>query len=213
MASWQYAFLFPGPNNRLRPASAVGCLARAGFEFDSAIRLCLPIDNESHLLDVGEEVALQPPILDDLTQRLEQGVSLSVQAGSSDLAVSCQFNTASANPHISFGWSRRLFGALSGGSRRAFWVALRWLARDCQAAYVIVIDDAPDNFEDRFVEIGNARMLDMCVDHPYGLAIRQVWLNELLVRTPPDGPAYGDSEEMGDGFRRYSVRGMKLGRD
>ena len=75
----------------------------------------------------------------------------------------------------------------------------------CDSTYVIVIDDAPDQFEDRFVQIGDERMIDVEVKHGYGLGLREVWIESLLVSTPPEGPWYGRSEEIGDGFKRYWV--------
>jgi hypothetical protein len=205
MASWQYAFLFPDSQTRLRPAGAVGHLARLGLEFDSTIRLCVSIDEAGHLLDVGEEVSLTLPVLRDLIHYLEEGVSLSIQARSKEIAISCQFFTQSSNPHISLGWSRRLFETLTVKSQEAFWMTVRAFARDCGAAYVIIIDDAPDQFEDRFIPIGDKRLLDMEVSHRYGLGVRQVWIKTSSVPTPPEGPSYERFEEIGDGFRRYYV--------
>lgn len=66
MPSWQYAFLFPGFEDRLDPTKAISTLNRSGPEFDEIIRLLVTIDKQGHLLDVGEEVSLNEPIIDDL---------------------------------------------------------------------------------------------------------------------------------------------------
>ncbi|MBS0266552.1 MAG: hypothetical protein JSS02_31770 [Planctomycetes bacterium] len=206
MSSWEYAFLFPQSPNQLRPASAIGHLTQFGAEFDRNLRLCVPVDDEGHLLDVGEEVALKEPFERDLSQYLRNRNSFSIQLRSSEIVVSVQFMLGSANPHISLGWSRRLFDRSPPDFQMAFWSAIRAFAKDCDAGYVLIVDDAPDHFEDRFLDIDGKRFVDCHVDHGYGLGLREIWLQTSAAAVPPDGLEFGPSEEIGRGFLRYSLR-------
>ena|SRR5579872_1486582 len=47
MSSWRYAFFFPGPGRALRPEMAVAAVRHFGLEYDSSIRMCLPVDEHS----------------------------------------------------------------------------------------------------------------------------------------------------------------------
>lgn len=206
MASWQYLFLFPPVQSKLRPAHAVDNFTRLGLEFDSTIRLCIQIDDDGHFLDVGDKVALTTPHQLALAHFLEQGKSLSIQARNSEIAVSCQFVIESPNPHISLGWSRHLLEQTTFASQGAFWKTMRAFARDCGAAYAIVVDDAPDYFEDRFIEIDQKRILDTHVEHRYGLGVRQLWLQTSFDATLPEGLTFFEGpRDIGDGFKCYFV--------
>lgn len=205
MSSWQYAFLFPNSRCKLRPGNAFHQLADLGLEFDDKIRLCVSIDDEGHLLDVGEEIELARPGQIGLIRYLEQGASFSIQARNANIVLSCQLLAGSKNPHLSLGWSRRLFETLPAQSKDAFWTGIRAFARDCDAAYVLIVDDAPDFFEDRFPEIDGKRVLDLKVDHRYGSGLRQVWLKTSVIHTPPGGARYEKSEDIGDGFTVHYV--------
>jgi hypothetical protein len=205
MASWQYAFLFPASGRELQPAEGLGRITRLGFTFDETARLCEQIDAEGHLLDVGEEMHLEAPIEADLSRLLLSGTPLSAQARNDQLALSCQFFTPGRNPHICLGWSARLFADLGDDNATSFWAGLCAFAHDCAAGCVIVIEDAPDFFEDRFIEIEGIRFLEMEVEHTYGLGVREVWINLSLVSAPPEGPKYTSSFDLCEGFRAYLV--------
>lgn len=204
MSSWQYAFLFPPKRNKLRPELGIDALITLGFIFDDKIRLCLPIDDNDHWLDIGEQIPITS--LTDLRHYFEQPKSISIQARSPDITVACHFLLESQNPNISFGWPRGLFAEMSSLSQRLFWDAIRGFSRGCGAAYVIIIDDAPDEFEDRFVQVDDERMLDMHVNHDYGLGVREIWLQSSFNVALPEGPAYEEKPLMiGDGFKCFKV--------
>ena len=205
MSSWRYAFLFPHFPGRLCPAKAVTHLTEFGAEFDGSIRKCVAIDDEGHLLDVGESVALGEPIVRDLIGRLENGTSFSIQLRSVDFVVSVEFLLESPNPHISIGWPRKLLDESPPRVQSDFWRSIRAFAKDSQAGYVVIVDDASDHFEDRFVDVGGKRILDLHVNHCYGLGIREIWLQSSITSTLPEGVTYGDSEQIGDGFERHLV--------
>lgn len=101
MSSWHYAFLFPQSPGPLHPATAVKHLAAFGAEFDGSIRMCISIDNYSHLLDVGEEVALSDPKELDIIRHLEEGRSFSIELQSRYLPLSVHFRMGTHNPPLS----------------------------------------------------------------------------------------------------------------
>ncbi|WP_157605042.1 hypothetical protein [Schlesneria paludicola] len=205
MSSWQYAFLFPQLPSQLRPANAVKRLTEFGADFDGSIRMCVPVDDQGHVLDVGDEIALREPFERDLIRHLEIGKSFSIQLRHPDLVISAEFLLDAPNPHISLGWSRRLFKESPLMIQRDFWRVLRSFAKDCNAGYVVIVDDAPDHFEDRFIDIDGKRMFDLRLNHRYELGLREVWLQSSVTSTLPEGATYGDSEQLGDGFERYFV--------
>ncbi|HEY0981176.1 hypothetical protein [Schlesneria sp.] len=205
MSSWQYAFLFPQSPSQLHPADAVNHLTEFGAEFDNSIRICVPVDDDGHVLDVGEEISLNEPFERDLIRHLEIGKSFSIQLRSADLVISAEFLLDAPNPHISLGWSRRLLEESTPMIQRDFWKALRSFARDCNAGYVVIVDDAPDHFEDHFIDIDGKRMFDLHVNHRYGLGLREVWLQSCVTSTLPEGVTYRDSEQLGEGFERHFI--------
>lgn len=207
MASWHYAFLFPGSGQQLLPSNGISDLNRFGLEFDATIRLLVQIDEQGHMLDVGDVVGLTPPITDDLARRLENGSQFSVQCRNGALFISCTFATQTSNPFISLGWSRRLFGVLERSTQLAYWEMIRDFAKKISAAYVVIVDDACDNFEDRFVDVSGIRVLDTGVTHSYGHGIHAVWVDESLSARPPDGVSLDGSVDVGRGFRKYVVSG------
>ena len=205
MSSWQYAFLFPQSPMQLHPANGVQHLTEFGAEFDESITLCVPIDKDGHWLDVGEEVALKAPFESDLVRYLEMGMSFSIQLRSAHIVISVHFLLESPNPHIAIGWSRRFLREAPATMQSQFWRAIRAFAKDCNAAYVIIVDDAEDLFEDRFVDVDGKRVLDVEVKHRYGLSLREMWIQKSLGSTLPDGPEYGDCEDIGEGFECHAI--------
>lgn len=205
MSSWEYVFLFPQLPNQLRPAKAVPRLAEFGAEFDGSIRMCIPIDDKGHLLDVGNKIDLNIPFDKDIVRFLEDGKSFSVQLRSEYQFFSVGFIMETQNPHISIGWPSRLFEEAPTTAKTEFWNAIRLFAKDCGADYVLIIDDAPDQFEDRFVDINGKRIIDLQVNHRFGLALKEIWLQSKGFSTLPEGALYGEPEYIGDGFNRYIV--------
>ena len=204
MSSWQYAFLFPKFPNQLRPANAARHLT-AFAEFDGSLRMCVPVDDEGHLLDVGEEIALGEPFELELIRYLEAGKSFSTQLRRTDIVLSVEFLLESPNPHMSIGWSHRLFDELPAPVQNNLWSAIRSFAKDCNAGYVVIVDDAPDHFEDRFLDIDGKRIFDLHVDHRYGLGVREIWLQTCIMSILPEGATYGESEQIGEGFERHFI--------
>lgn len=205
MSSWSYVFLFPQSQSSLVPGLAVNCFTRGGFDLDDTIRLALPVDAEGHLLDVGSEVRLEKPFNDSVARHLDAAQSFSLQARNRDIALSVQLFLKCPNPHISVGWSRNLFDRMGVQSRAHLWATLRVFAKECQAAYVLVVDDAPDHFEDRFVENDGERVLDLTTTHPYGHRVREIWIRPSTSARLPLGVPYGQSADIGDGYIRYEI--------
>lgn len=205
MASWKYLFLFPGPGDRLVPSKAVTNTITLGTEFESKARMAVQIDDAGHLLDIGDEVMFSSPNSLDISHRLDEGDSFSIQARIADLPMSVQFFIGSPNPHICIGWSRRLFKEILIETKEVIWKTLCRFALDCNASYAIVVDDAPDLFEDRFLEIDGKRILDMESHHEYGHRVREVWTRSSMALLPPEGPTYSGPKSNSDGFVKYFV--------
>jgi hypothetical protein len=205
MASWQYAFLFPGPCQDLDPARGLDVLIQFELTFDRLARLLVPVDDKGHMLDVGEEVVLNERPCDTVAQMLNEGLQFSIQCRDDHIGFSFTFAPRTSNPHMFIGWSRRLFGCLTESIQNRYWEMIRGFAKGCNAAYVVIIDDAPDDFEDQFVDINGARVLDTYVNHSYGHGIQSIWVDESRTATPPEGVSLVGSTEIGQHFRKYLV--------
>ncbi len=205
MASWHYAFFFPSSTQQLRPELGLDVVSRCNLEFDNTIHLAASIDDSGHLAGVGEEDVLSKPILKALREILADGKQFLVECRNTELFISCTFLHKSVNPHVFFGWSKRLFAELPDSSQQQYLNMLHEFAKQICAGYVILVDDAPDFFEDRFLEIDGRRSLDTQVNHQYGLDIRAVWADRSAGAECPDGVADRVTADLGNGFVQYSV--------
>lgn len=200
MGSWHYAFFFPGCDRKLTPEGAVEVFANFGLEFDAAVLKAQVVDVEGHL-EFGDESKLANPFLDDLTRRLEEGEQLLVECRNTDLFISCCFATRYANPFLMFGWSRRLFASLDEAVQGHYWRVLRKAAHQCNAAYVIVVDDPPDYFEDRFVHVDGVWVLETVMPSGRPYEIRAVWESRSLGASEIEGISAESATNLGDGYR------------
>lgn len=204
MASWHYAFLFPDSQQRLAPAGAVQVFSEFGCEFDHAIRPAIVIDDDGHL-ENGDETALDQEPAADLRNRLNKNEQFTVECRNRDLFFSLSFATRYSNPYILIAWSRKIFERLERTSRDDYWQLLRNVANTCNAKYVVIVDDPPDFFEDKFIEIDGRRMLDPLASSGKPYDIRGVWASVDLEEQPPEGVQALESTDLGDGFIEYPV--------
>lgn len=202
MASWHYAFFFPAAGQHLQPAEAIDVLSRRGLESDETISLSVVVDDAGHLLEVGDEVFLEKPAHEDLRHRLENDEQFVAEFRNSEIIFTCGFATRSFNPHIYFGWPRKIFANLPESVQQEYWEMFRDFAKASGSAFVILVDDASD-FEDRFLEIDGRRFLDAEVSHEYGHGIRAVWVDVSIGAEPPEGVSNTAVTNIGDGFREY----------
>lgn len=205
MSSQHYTFLFPAPGQTLSPADAVAFLKTRALEFDESVRICKAIDSDGHMLDVGTEEKLTRPFASDVKRRLRDGQNFSVQCRNSEIVVGCFFCASSRKPHLFFSWSRRLLADLAPSIREEYWSMICSAAKASKAGYVVVVDDAADNFEDRFIEIDGAPFLDTNVSHSYGHGIQQVWVDPALGAKPPHSDLQAVFLDNRCGFDRYQV--------
>lgn len=204
MASWHYAFLFPSANSRLSPAGTVDVLSDFGLEFDESVRLAVEIDELGHL-EHGEETPLGELVLANLKQRLCEDEQFMIECRNNELFFSCSFATQYSNPYVMLGWSKRLFHELSLSRQKEYWDMLRQCAKQCRAAYVVIVDDPPDFFEDRFLEIDGQRFLENQMPSGNEYDIRAVWTDGELCDKVPEGIDESSGREIPDGFLEYSV--------
>jgi hypothetical protein len=177
----------------------------AGAEVDGVIRSCIDIDGQGHLLDVGEEIALHRPYDHDLYRRLDRGDSFSIAIRSPDLSISVEFRLETPNPHVSFGWSVGLYEAASQKAKECLWEGLLGFAFDSDAAYVILVEDAPVHFEDRFVDIDGRRCVDLAGADREGFSLREVWVRSNRNTELPAGLSYGEAVDIGLHYIRHTV--------
>ncbi len=204
MASWDYAFLFPSSGQRLDPASAIGVFSEYDLEFDQTIRPLVAIDEDGHH-EGGEEIELTGSILDELRKRLFKGEQFQTECRNTELFFTCIFDTGYSNPHVVLAWSRRLLRGLGELSQQAYWKMLRDFAKRCKATYVIIVNDPPDFFEDRFLEIDGQRFLEKVMPSGNEYDIHSVWIDANSSDRLPEGIDEALRSAVGDGFLEYSV--------
>jgi hypothetical protein len=204
MASWHYAFLFPSANGGLNPSAAVDVLSDFGLEFDKSARAAVEIDELGHL-EYGEETPLGPTAMSELKRRLTDQEQLMIECRNSELFFSCSFATRYANPYMMFGWSKRLFRELPQSRQDEYWEMLRQCAKQGRAAHIVIVDDPPDFFEDRFLEIDGQRFLENQMPSGNKYDIHRIWTNVELCDKTPEGVDESSRRVMPDGFVEYTV--------
>ena len=204
MSSWRYAFYFPRHANSLKPEMAIHDLSNYGFHFDNTIRLCEPIDDHGHLLDSGDEFPLNEPRTASLEGLLLDEKQFSVQCRDKYMILSCMFAYLAPNPHFYFGWSNKLHSDMPIDRQARFYALLKNVAKQVNAGYVIIVDDALELFEDTFLDIDGTRVLD--AHHPhyvYNHGIQELWVQS--GERVPEGVDHDNPEEIGNGFYKFSV--------
>jgi len=204
MASWHYAFLFPGTNYDLDPAGAIDVLADFGLEFDESIRPAIEIDEFGHL-EHGDELQLDGSILNGLKQRLTKHEQFMVECRNDELFLSCSFATRYSNPYMILGWSKRLFRDLNESRQNEYWDMVGRCAKQCKAAHVVIVDDPPDFFEDRFLEIDGRRFLETEMPSGNKYDIHAIWTDLALCDQIPEGIDESSRHEIPSGFIECSV--------
>jgi hypothetical protein len=177
MSSWRSAFLFPGHQDPLTPDRGILALLRNNFHSARSIRLCVLYDDQGHLIDTGDEVDLGADPDSKLVLTAAQGEQFSVEFSLGAMPVSCQIKTRSANPHIAIAWPNRQFERAEPSAQNQFLRAIGDCANDSQATFVLFVDDAPSEFEDRFVCLDHEWSLDTSINHKYGHGIREIWIH------------------------------------
>lgn len=203
MASWHYAFFFPGTGKTLEPASGIEVFERSGLEIDTAIRPAVEIDDEGHL-EYGDQVKVGS--VSEIRTRLRDAEQLAFECRNHELLFSCNFATEYSNPYVMIGWSRRLFISLPSNKQESYWHMLRQFAQQINATHAIVVTDPPDYFEDRFLEIDGQRCLDRFMPSGREYEISSVWRSVESSEAVPEGLEGFDMQVERDGFRVYESR-------
>ena len=205
MASWHYAFFFPAGEQQLSPDLGLGAASLCNLEFDNTIHEAVAIDDAGHMAGVGEEDTVCSPVLSNLESLLQEGRQFLVECRNTELFISCNFLHRVSNPHVFFGWSKRLFSDIPERNQQRYWQMFQAFAKQIHAGYVVLVDDASDNFEDRFLEVDGKRFLDTECNHQYGHGIWSVWVDQELGGECPDGVAEATAVDLGNGVTKYDV--------
>jgi hypothetical protein len=205
MGSWSYAYFFPAPQKALQPALAARCLLRHQGVFAKEAFAAKIVDDEGYLDFFGDQFQLREPFGQDVIARLESGEQFQVSCHCYGVYAAFGFIREGPQPHISCGWHRRLFLNMNAANRAHYLDMLRDFAKMADAAYTILVDDAPDDFDRRLVEIDGVYHLDLTCNHKYGHGVKAVWIDTTKAVSLPAGVEYGLSTELGDGFVQYKV--------
>jgi hypothetical protein len=82
---------------------------------------------------------------------------------------------------------------------------LRQIAKACNAAFVIIVNDPPDYFEDRFLDINGQRYLENQLPDGYKYEILSVWIDGDSMDPWPVGIREDIPPKPADGFFEYMV--------
>jgi len=201
MGSWRYAYFFNDAEQALEPAGILKTFEDAGFSFGEKLLSARVVDKEGHVEFTGEQKPF-PAASFDASNQLGEGAQFQVECFNEDLFFALCFTTKYVNPFIVIGWSNRLFHRIAADRQAGYMRMLRQAALACNAAYVILVDDPPDYFEDRFLDIDGKRFLDPLMPSGERYEIREVWARENLKHLPPEGVS-GPGTAIGQGFVRF----------
>jgi hypothetical protein len=205
MASWRYAFMFAGSTARLLPQHGIDVLREYDFEIDEVLRHASIIDDEGHIEYTGEHSMRGSNREEELKTRLGSGEQFQSEFRNRALFFSLSIATGYPNPYVMIGWSNRLFANSAEDYQRRFVQMLRRFARLINADYVVIVDDPPDYFEDKFIEIDGRRFLDNMTTGGKPYEVRGVWIANTRDDKIPDGVSASSGRNIGDGFTCYQV--------
>jgi hypothetical protein len=205
MSSWQYAFMFPESGKSLRVAEVIRVFSESGFEFDRAIYPAFAIDDDGHL-EHGDAVQMTGKHVEKLEIRLRNNEQFLVECRNQDLFFAISFaGKYQTNPHMMIGWSRTIFGALGKDSQEKYLQLIRNVANACNATNIIVVNDPPDYFEDRFLAINGRRFLDRQMPSGNKYDIQAVWISIRSSDKRPEGVKEKPISNVGEGFQEYTI--------
>lgn len=208
MSSWHYAFMFPSLGDSLTPSKAIDVALEFGLTFDSKLLLAIEIDDDGHL--EFEEESLLRNGANELKERLRNEEQFLIEANNQELFFSFCFAMKYQNPYLMIGWSRRLFSELPESRATEYWHMLRCFAKSSLASYVVVVDDPPDYFEDRFLEFSGQRCLDSRMESGREYEIQYVWVDAASQIPLPIGIERLVNVGVIDGFIEFSAEAYPL---
>lgn len=200
MGIWQHTYLFPQSPVPLDATDAIHCWSHSGFSIDPSIHLCVPIDQEGHWMDAGNKIVLSQPPLADLIEYLHQRVPFSMTLGGEYFTATVCFQFLAKNPHIVLSWPYNLFLNSPPDYQKRFLDSVHIFSSKCNAAYILSGVEINDDIEDLFVESGNKRIFNLSKG---SCGVSSISVKTSLISSLPEGPLYGISEDIGEGYSRY----------
>lgn len=206
MSSWQYVFMFPDHGDSLQVEKVVRIFADSGFNFDSYIYPAHVVDEAGHLEHI-DAINIPFPPIDEIEKLLRHNEQFLVECRNQELFLSISFaEKYYTNPHVMIGWPRTIFSALAKDSQEKYLRLIRNVANACGAFYIIIVNDPPDYFEDRFLEIDGQRFLDEYLPSGNKYDIQNVWINSASSNTQLGGVEISGCVDVGEGFQQHSIK-------
>jgi hypothetical protein len=178
-------------------------LEKDGFSFDCYANHAVVADDDGHL-EFVERVELVGGA-DELRKRLRAGEQILVECRNVDIFFACCFAFKYSNPFMSFGWPSRSFYELEQSAQDEYWTMLRRVARACNSAFVIIVNEPPDYFEDRFLEIDGQRVIEKKMPNGFEYDILSVWVDDESLDPLPIGIDESVVPGFTGDFFQYSV--------
>lgn len=204
MGSWLYAFAMPEEHQPLDVGRGLRVFERDGFALgDRAARV--RVDKEGHC--EPSSIRHELPEADgwrEAIRLLDSGMDVHVELRDENLIFACTFARGVRNPHVSLGWSLRLFTALPVEQQARYLGVIGQFSEAIKAAAVVILLDAPGYFEDRILVSGEDITIDAVWFGRWPLEIREIWAKG---RVDIEGADLQPNVERMGIFDRYCVIG------
>lgn len=208
MSTWHYAYFFPMARCELRPAAALSLFEDHGLEASDTIAPHVMLD-DGHSDPSGKPVRLSEPFATSIRLRLGLGEQFQACWNNKDLFFYCDFAHLGRDPHVNIAWSRRLFDSCDEIAQHRYKEMLLDLAKAMGAAYVIIVAEPWDYFEEYFRTVEDHKVLECRLESGEYFEIIEVWIDNALVSDVPEGVDAPVLEARGD-FSRHEASCTKL---
>lgn len=200
MGSWVYAFAMQRPGERLDTVSALGVFNDGNFGLgESASEVAVDRDGHCDPTEVEHRLSTRCG-WDEVARLLASRVDLHLEFRDTNLFFAATFATAAKNPHISIGWSARLFHDLSPDEQYRYLALIGKFSEAGRAGAVVLLRDAPDYFEDRILLSGEDILVDALLPTGRRIEIYEIWAQG---RVEVEGWNVAVQSQRIGSFRRY----------
>jgi hypothetical protein len=175
MASWIYAFAVPIEHQLLDVSRCLHVFKDNGLELgEHAAQVRVDEDGHCEPSDVWHELP-QGNGWREASRLLDSGMDLHVELSDQNLIFACTFARSARNPHVSLGWSSRIFTALSVETQGRYLAVVSSFSEMLEATAVIILLNAPGYFEDQIVVSGKDVIVDAIGPEDSRIEICEIW--------------------------------------